>query len=182
MKRVLKFLPAGPNKFNVTIDSSLMTLIEDKLKERWKAQVGILGSDVERQNLIRVKYGEKSKAWTGEKSPLTNAKIGTIHEFGIFKLHIPARSFLRMPLNLHLFDAIKQGSGKLGEAVKEGDMGKFYALIGIYAEKVVQEAFAAHGPGWAPLKPQTIARKGSSAQLIDSGQLRKSITSRAVKI
>lgn len=31
------------------------------------------------------------------------------------------------------------------------------------------------GPGWAPLAPSTIARKGSSLILVDSGAMRKSI-------
>ena len=53
-----------------------------------------------------------------------------------------------------------------------------FVKIGIIAEGVVQEAFSTRGFGkWAPNSEMTIAQKGSDSPLIDTAQLRKSISS-----
>jgi hypothetical protein len=60
---------------------------------------------------------------------------------------------------------------------KEPDVVRIFNLIGALGVGLVQQAFATGGFGkWAPLKAATIKRKGGAAILIDSAQLRKSIT------
>lgn len=49
--------------------------------------------------------------------------------------------------------------------------------IGIVVEEDTKKRFEEQGPDWEPLKPATIAAKGSSAILIDTGLMLNSIES-----
>ena len=129
--------------------------------------------------------GQKNKRKKGQP---TNAEIGFVNEFG--KLtgfpRIPARSFIRMPLMLHFYDKLL-GKKSLSEkefekAVKSGQADKFAEKVGLVAEETIQEAFATRGWGeWAPNAPYTQEKNGSDSPLIDTGQLRRSITSKVLK-
>ena len=48
--------------------------------------------------------------------------------------------------------------------------------LGLKAQNVCRKWFVNPENGWAPNSPATIARKGSDRPLIDTGELRKSIT------
>ena len=116
----------------------------------------------------------------------TNAEIGFLNEFGSASQHIPERSFIRMPLRTKLNQYIRQKKSLSAEqfekAIKEGKEEDFAKKVGIVAEEVIQDAFASRGFGkWAPNAPRTIAEKGSDSPLIDTGQLRRSITSKVIK-
>ena len=139
-----------------------------------RVRVGIIGD----------KAAQEHKNTDGK---LTNAQIGFIHEFGVMtgKNKIPARSFLDMPLRLHLQDYIDKSETLNGEAFEEalenGELEEYATQVGIVAERVVQDAFRTSGFGnWAPNRPSTILRKGSSKPLIDTGELRRSISSEVV--
>lgn len=109
------------------------------------------------------------------------AELGAIHEFGI---GVPERSFLRST-----FDAKKGPYGgvltrtlraELIQHVKmrtTWDLSKSVALrrMGLKVEGDIKARIAQGIP--PPNHPITIARKGSSKTLIDSGQLRNSVTS-----
>lgn len=134
-------------------------------------KVGILGDNIARQD--------------GE---LNNAEIGFTNEFGKMTGYpkIPARSFIRMPLQTKLNDKIKEKKSLSGEelekAMAEGKLEEFARKVGIVAEEVIQEAFSTNGFGqWAPNAPMTVELKGSSSPLIDTGQLRRSISSKVIK-
>lgn len=134
-------------------------------------KVGILGDNIERQD--------------GE---LNNAEIGFANEFGKMTGYpkIPARSFIRMPLQTKLNDKIKEkkslSGAELEKAMAEGKLEEFARKVGIVAEEVIQEAFSTNGFGqWAPNAPMTVELKGSSSPLIDTGQLRRSISSKVIK-
>ena len=125
------------------------------------------------------------KAYRKEKGGSTNALIGMVHEFGSKTQKMPARSFLIMPLHkkfndaLHKSKAIEESFKKITSAKGLNDT---LEKIGILAEQVIQSAFETGGFGqWAPNSPATIAMKGSSSPLIDTGQLRRSITSEVVE-
>ena len=124
---------------------------------------------------------------THNNGELTNAEIGFINEFGSYKRKIPPRSFLGMPLRLYLADFLlkKKSFSKqaIDEAVKNGTLLDLAKKVGIVAEEVIQQAFATRGFGnWKPNAPSTIKSKGSDSPLIDTGELRRSITSKAEKI
>lgn len=103
--------------------------------------------------------------------------------------NIPARSWLRMPVLSHLPDQLKKLPRGLWQQVilKRGIRGAL-AILGAAALASIQQAFATGGFGsWAPLAPFTIRQKlrksggkGPVAILIDSAQLRQSVTSEVV--
>lgn len=134
-------------------------------------RVGILGSTNNRTD--------------GEQ---TNAEIGFVNEFGKMSgfPKIPERSFIRMPLNTYFMPKLhtkKSLTGKeLEKSIAEGKVEDFATKVGLVAEEVIQEAFATHGFGeWKPNAPMTVELKGSDSPLIDTGELRRSITSKVEK-
>lgn len=128
------------------------------------ARVGILGSKNARPS-------GKGKS---------NATIGAAHEFGTSSL--PARSFLRVPISDNL-DKYLERAGAFDQEVvktilKEGSLVAFLRKVGIVAEAIVADAFDTGGFGkWKALSPATIARKKNNQILVETQQLRNSITS-----
>lgn len=158
------------NKLKVNLDG--FKRLARAFNGQYSIKVGIMGSKAARKN------GDTEK---------TNAEIGFINEFGSPRRHIPARSFLRMPLTLYLGEYLKNKKSFSDEAIdlaiKSGQLLQLAEKIGLTAEEVVQEAFATRGFGqWVPNAPYTVEQKGSDSPLIDTGELRRSITSQAKKI
>ena len=66
--------------------------------------------------------------------------------------------------------------GRTQEAINKGKS-KALRLSGLHMLRSIDTNFRAGGrPAWAPLKVATIARKGQSTILVQSGRLRKSVT------
>ncbi len=148
----------------VTFDIGKLLEIRAEMKKRYAARVGVLG--------------QKANRNSGEK---TNADIGLVHEMGSLSRKIPRRSFLEMPLTLKMPEYAKRFGADLMKAIDEGNLRPAFTRLGIKGEQVVQLAFASRGFGvWPANAPSTIARKGSSQPLIDTAQLRRSITSDVV--
>ena len=117
-----------------------------------------------------------------DNSKENNASIGAKHEFGSYSDHIPERSFIKMPLTTKTNELVKTIVNNILPDMLEGDLMPTLKKIGLAGEQVIDNAFATGGFGsWKPLSPITIANKGSNAILIDTGQLRRSITSLVVK-
>ncbi len=135
------------------------------------------------------------------ESAQTNAEIGAKMEFGVSgDVHwidrkgiprmvkgIPPRSFLRSPMHLHGDRILKKAKADVAEKLKEAPKNPKRAAkmlldrVGIAAEQIVDDAFNTQGDGdWEPNSPVTQDAKGSATPLIDTGQLRRSISSRAV--
>lgn len=152
----------------ITFNLDGLEELRKKLGDQYVARVGILGGHAAR---------------TDEESGLTNSEIGVIHEFGSDNAGIPPRSFLRMPVEHFKREIMKSlATAKVKEAIDRGDVITVFRVLGVAAEGFVKLAFNSGGFGkWPALKPETIARKGSSKPLIDTGQLRRSITSDVVK-
>lgn len=124
--------------------------------------------------------GEKAARKSGE---MNNPTLGLIMEVGSATNNIPARSWLMMPITVK-YDTILQRMS--GAAVKEALEKKYYkrifGLLGTACEFVIQQAFATSGFGtWAENSAYTIKMKGSSKPLIDTSQLRRSVTSDVVR-
>lgn len=137
------------------------------------AKVGILSGTTQRD--------EQSSS---EDKSMTNVEIGVIHEFGSASQNTPPRSFLRMPLE-EKSDIITEAGSDKGDLVTElaggGGINAAVERMGLAAEAIIQDAFSSNGFGkWAANSQATIARKGSSAPLIDTGQLRRAVTSEVV--
>lgn len=101
--------------------------------------------------------------------------IGAVHEYGAG--NSPKRSFLRTPFLMHK-KKINQYIAKQFETTLNGvSVGDALENVGAYCTNISKKAFTTKGFGqWDALKPATIARKGSSQPLIDTGTLRNSIT------
>jgi phage gpG-like protein len=98
-----------------------------------------------------------------------------VHEFGSPERGIPERPFLRTTIQANKGKYVQLNRKNL-VAVLNKTMTVEQALgqLGAVAAGDVQAQIASGG--FAPLKAATIKRKGSSKPLIDTGQLRQSIT------
>lgn len=116
----------------------------------------------------------------GKGSP-TNAEIGAVHEFGAPARNIPQRSFLRGPIADRLDKELSKSGAfdpdALGDVLKQGSMTPWAKKVAVVAESIVIGAFDSKGYGkWAPWKDPGYTNEGGTL-LIDTGQLRDSITS-----
>ena len=168
----------------VRLNTDRLEDIVSMMSEQYLTRVGILGSKTNRMKSVTNRKGMRRAG--RESSSSTNADIGLIHEKGSLSRHIPRRSFLEMPLVVksdellkvkkHLWDSLISGGQKGDDRMRLA-----YKKLGIAAENIIQLAFTSGGYGrWAADKSSTIARKRSSAPLIDTAQLRRSITSMVV--
>lgn len=107
----------------------------------------------------------------------TNATIGTFHEFGTSE-H-PVRSFLRVPISEHLESEMQKSGAFTPEALKEvlrtGSLLPYVTKMAVVAEGIVLEAFDSGGYGKWP--PSDMASKKNHQTLVETQQLRNSITS-----
>lgn len=146
----------------ITSDFNGLNLLVKALSNKRVVKVGIMGRKTTRKT----------------DQDVTNAELGAIHEFGSYSKNIPARSWLRMPIHKEA-DTIARNAGHGAEEMaKQGNMNGILKRLGIACEAAISRAFASQGYGsWKPDKPATIRRKGSSAPLIDKGELRRAVSS-----
>lgn len=133
-----------------------------------RCRVGILGTTAR-------------TAKPGEKAPLTNAEIGAIYEFDEGRNpNRPGGSFLRVPL-IDRLDTELENSGAfdkktLANVIKDGSITPWLEKVAVVAEKIVLGAFATGGYGkW---KPSDMKYKKNAQTLVETKQLRDSITSK----
>lgn len=107
-----------------------------------------------------------------EDSDLSVLAIATFHEFG---LGVPERSFIRAWCDANekrVLDRLQKDSEKAAKGELEWET--ILDRLGLFIVGGIQEFIASNIP--PPLAASTIERKGSSVALIDTGQLRSSIT------
>lgn len=173
-------------KTKIKVNLGKLEKITKAMQSNYVVKVGIMGAKA--SEIHKTPTGEILKNSGREYRKLaigniTNVQLGVIHEFGSHSRNIPARSFLRMPLETKKKDLLEFLSSKTAaKLIEEGNILRLLELLGIEAEAIVQSAFETAGFGkWDQNKPETVARKGSSQPLIDTEQLRRSITSKVVK-
>ena len=132
----------------------------DKLK---KALTG------KRERIVNVGFPASAK----EPDGTSTAFIAAVHEFG--SEHVPERSFMRTSLgaNRNKRKALNEQNLK---KILNGGMSVDAALgqLGLMASSDIKEQIK--NGSFAPLKAATIKRKGSSKPLVDTGQMRQSVT------
>ena len=132
----------------------------DRLK---KALIG------KRERVVNVGFPASAK----EPDGTSTAFIAAVHEFG--SEHVPERSFMRTSLevNRNKRKALNEQNLK---KVLNGGMSVDAALghLGLMASSDIKEQIK--NGSYAPLKEVTTKRKGSSKPLIDTGQMRQSVT------
>jgi hypothetical protein len=120
--------------------------------------------------------GPEAGAIEHEESDLSNVELGVIHEFGAPAVGIPERSFIRAPFDASVRE-LTALMGKAARVVYDVRTASEDRVLGLVGEKVVSIFQNAMNRGIPPeLKPATVARKGSSKPLIDTAQLKQSIT------
>lgn len=178
---------------NVKADLSGLEGLLKNLKDEYSVKIGIIGSDAKQQH--------------DNKSGLTNADIGTFHEFGTKRM--PRRSFLEDAIIRKLFSPEKMKDMKKilwKQFFVKNAAKKFMQDIGDAALLAIEEAFATNGFGkWKSLSKSTMAafeskkgikgwRTGTIAQfrkglrisggrqiLTDTGHLRNHIKFKVIK-
>lgn len=132
-------------------------------------RVGVLG-----QKTSRVPAEVEGKEAT--PPALTNAEIGAFHEYG--EGNNPERSFLRVPIAKRLDKALEKAGAfdkdAIARVMAEGDLTAYAEKIGVVASEISVEAFATGGYGEWP--PSNMDRKTNAQTLVETGQLRNSIT------
>ena len=179
LKRSKKSLREARRAVVSTVKSTRIAL--KKFKDRDKGYTKRL-REIQRFNRTRVQVGILSSgrgaaskgSADGKLSGLSVLEVGTFHEFG---LGVPRRSFIR-----DWYSENQEPSAKrlrvCSELVVSGKKSAVGAaeLLGLWAQGSIQARIAAGPSDWAPLAASTIKRKGSAKALIDTGQLRSSIT------
>lgn len=135
--------------------------------------VGRLTSLAKREVLVGIPAEENSR----DSGEINNAQLLYIHTHGSPLRHIPARPVIE--------PAIEYAKGRITRelqraitAAADGDVdGAEQGLerTGMAAQNACRAWFTNPDNHWAPNSPITIAHKGSSRPLIDTGSLRKSI-------
>jgi len=161
---------------SVTIKDRGLARIIGELREASKLHVTV---GVHQDAAPHVQEGPQSVAGSEaqvvhEQQP-TNAQIAAWNEFGTEDGHVPERSFLRATIDERAKD-IRAVQRKALKAVVSGKMDARQGLgvIGEFVKGAVQQKIVSNVP--PPNAPSTIALKGSSMPLVDTGQLRQSIT------
>lgn len=112
---------------------------------------------------------------SGKGAVASLVEVAALHEFGAPAAGIPMRSFIRATVDLKRAE-IEKVQAQLAAQVAAGKIDGRTALarLGAFVQGLIQ-ARIAEGIGPA-LKPATVRRKKSSKPLINTGQLRSSIT------
>lgn len=119
--------------------------------------------------------GDKDKRTQGNAP--SNAEVGAAHEFGTSIL--PQRSFLRVPISENLQKRMESSGALdkkvLADVIRQGSILPWMKKIAILAEGIVADAFNTGGFGkW---KPSNMSEKKNHQTLVETHQLRDSITS-----
>lgn len=153
-------------------------MFEDYLKQLKSLEgkyvtIGIQGEKGEQKKIVRlhpanVKLPRGTKR-EGIDENITVAQVARDNEFGVPSKKIPKRSFLRS-----VFKEKRREINKIAQDVLLKDPSKFYDTLGTYL--VGQIVRKINSGEFKSNSEFTIERKGSSKPLIDTGQLRNSLT------
>lgn len=172
-------MPAVTIKYT---DKGAQKLLQRLLK-KGALSVGILAEDAAKtheakESVDRIKdvFAGFDSEGKGKAAALTIGQIAEIHEFGLGSC--PRRSFLAGWVDENgdkIRQVVKSGAAALVTGKLDSPL-QFLNQVGAWSVGQIQQRMAANIP--PPLSPQTIKRKGSSVALIDTGQLRSSISYR----
>jgi len=135
------------------------------------------------KDLARVKKSEVFIGIPADKTQrksddINNASLLFIHTHGSPINNIPERPVLEPAVAANKA-VIAQPLGSAAQAVFAGDANKAARNLdraGVVASNAAKRWFTDPRNGWEPNAPSTVAQKGSSRPLIDTGELRRSIT------
>lgn len=148
--------------------------VDDRVWKELRRRVERIGEHHVRVGVLASKGGDQAHE---EGSPITLIELAAIHELGSPAAGIPARSSIRKTFDLRK-DALARAVAKLARAVVDGRMEYEQALnvLGSWGVQQVKARITSGAGVPPPLQPATIARKGSSRPLVDTGRLLNAIT------
>ncbi len=161
---------------NRKIQKLIKTLIQEGIPQ---VKVGIIGQSLRKDGQTNAQIGAKHELGLEEKKKI--AKAGAEREFG--SSQAVQRSFLRQPITDNLGKYIKKSRAFNPEMLKLIVNQSSFVLIprtlGVVAETIVQDAFDSGGFGkW---KPSNMEYKTNHQTLVETKQLRQSISSEIEK-
>jgi phage gpG-like protein len=111
----------------------------------------------------------------GEETGISLVEVAAVHEFGAPSANVPQRSFIRATADAQAGE-IQRLEEVLGAQMIDGILteDKALGLLGSKVAAMMQARITSNIP--PPLKAETVDRKGSSVALVDTGQLKASIT------
>lgn len=156
-----------------------VSIILDKVGDVMKAMKTVADTQV----LAGIPESENARQ---DDEPIGNAEIGYLMENGMPEINLPARPFLIPGVNAakrQITDRLRQ----VGEAALDGKISavqRGFQAVGLIAQKAIRAKMQS-GP-FAPLSERTLASRRArgrtgSRPLIDTGQLRNSVTYVVVK-
>ena len=168
----------------IRVDLSGLEELKRKLGRKYITRVGILGgAGMHKEPITKMFNGKATRVAGPTEQPLSNAEIGLILELGSETNNIPPASWLRMPAEYKKREIIKfLGTPKIRALIEGGNILGVFKALGVFVEGIIDDAFSSQGWGkWPKNAASTIKRKGSSARNIDTGQVRRAVTSDVVE-
>jgi hypothetical protein len=147
-------------------------VFDDRIWREVKKRIEKAGASHVRVGVLSSKGGSEPHGEGG----LSLVEIAAVHEFGSTDGHVPERSFIRRAMVEHEGEIVKK-QAELSKAVIAGTKSVDTALdeLGVFATALVKKTIGTGASIPPTLKDSTVARKGSSRALIDTGQLIGSI-------
>lgn len=128
-------------------------------------------AQLEQLKNLEVKVGYQEGSGEAYENGATLAEVAAYNEFG--GSNKPARPFMRQSFENHQAELQKGCDQANLELNKGGTAEKALDELGVMAKGLVQKEIV--DGGFAPNSPVTIALKGSSQPLIDTGHMRQSV-------
>ncbi len=154
---------------NIKIDIKGLKKVQERIGKAYRTDIGILAS----KNPVDIETG------------INMATLGQIHYYGSISNKLPARDWLKMPVEMGIRKHLKTYGKKLFTSIKnEKDLKQFHNFLGVECYNAVMDAFDTNGFGtWEPLKESTVKRKKQNKEkiLTETGQLRQSVSFRTEK-
>jgi hypothetical protein len=150
--------------------------VNDKGWKKLLKRVTPLGEYEAHVGILAAKGGNERHKASGGK--ITLLELAAIHEFGSPAANIPERSFIRRTFNESEGQAeLKAIYSKIARAVIAGKLTAEQAiqLLGMKMQSMVRNRILVDMIP-PPNRPSTVARKGSSRPLVDTGQLVGALT------
>lgn len=128
-----------------------------------KVEVGYFGNERHRPSIT-----------SGSPNPITMSSLAATHELG---LGVPKRAFIEPSLIANRKKYLAYAGRQITPIIRgRQSLNNAWQGLGVMAVADVQKYMVT--ATFTPLAPSTIARKGSSKPLIDTGQMRQTITYR----
>ncbi len=136
---------------------------------------------IKRMNALNAKKVHVGVFSNTDRGGIPMVELAAVHEFGSPKNNIPRRSFIADTFNNRgVKRAQAKAAAKVANLVINNKLSPVRGVELLGQLGVTQVKSAINNGIKPPLKPATVARKGHSKQLIDTGKLLNSIEAKVV--